>query len=194
MASIPQNDLTVLARLRERDPETLAATVQEFARPLYRAARGLRFTDNEAEDLVQDVFTIFLQRIDQFEGRSQLRTWLFGILHNKMRERRRALQREQQIDSLDPAFESLFDSRGHWTRAPEDLERAFASKETGKAVDDCISTLPSQQREVFMLREVEDLNTKDICNNLRITDTHVGVLIHRARHRLRECMEAKGWG
>jgi DNA-directed RNA polymerase specialized sigma24 family protein len=43
------------------------------------------------------------------------------------------------------------------------------------------------------LREVEDLNTKEICNNLRITDTHVGVLIHRARHRLRECMEAKEW-
>lgn len=194
MASIFQNDSTVLTRLRDRDPETLAATVQEFARPLYRAARGLRFDANEAEDLVQDVFTVFLQRIDQFEGRSQLRTWLFGILHNKMRERRRALQREQEVHSLDPSFESFFDSRGHWTRVPEDLERVFASKETGKAVDDCLSSLPSQQREVFMLREVEDLNTKDICNNLQITDTHVGVLIHRARHRLRECMEAKGWG
>ena len=169
-------------------------TVQEHARPLYRAARGLRFNDHEAEDLVQDVFTVFLQKLDDFEGRSRLRTWLFGILHNKMRERRRALQREEPVYSLDPAFEAFFDTRGHWTRPPEDLERAFASKETRQAVDDCISTLPSQQREVFMLREVEELNTKDICNNLRITGTHMGVLIHRARHRLRECMEAKGWG
>ena len=193
MGSIPQNDLSILTRLRERDPETLAATVEAFARPLYRAARGLRFTDPEADDLVQDVFTVFLERLDQFEGRSQLRTWLFGILHNKMRERRRALRREQQFDSLDPAFEAQFDSSGRWTRVPEDLERIFASKQTGQAVDDCISSLPSQQREVFMLREVEELNTREICNNLPITDTHVGVLIHRARHRLRECMEAKGW-
>jgi RNA polymerase sigma-70 factor (TIGR02943 family) len=194
MASIPQSDLSVLERLRERDPATLAATVQEHARPLYRAARGLRFSDPEAEDLVQDVFTVFLQKLDEFEGRSQLRTWLFGILHNKMRERRRALQREEAVSSLDPAFEAWFDRRGHWIRPPEDIERAFASRETREAMDDCMSSLPSQQREVFLLREVEELDSKDICNNLQITVTHLGVLIHRARHRLRECMEAKGWG
>jgi RNA polymerase sigma-70 factor (ECF subfamily) len=43
------------------------------------------------------------------------------------------------------------------------------------------------------LREVEELDTKDICNNLQITNTHLGVLIHRARARLRECLKGKGW-
>ncbi len=193
MATVPQPNTALLTRLRERDPETLAATVRVHAQPLYRSARGLRFSDAEAEDLVQEVFTVFLQKLDDFEGRSQLRTWLFGILHNKMRERRRALQREQTVDTLDPAFEAWFDSRGHWIRPPEDLERAYASRQTGEAMEDCISSLPSQQREVFLLREVEELNTKDICNNLHITVTHLGVLIHRARHRLRGCLEAKGW-
>lgn len=190
---LAQTDVELLARLRERDPATLAAIVQEHARPLYRSARALRFSEQDAEDLVQEVFTVFLQTLDRFEGRSQLRTWLFGILHHKMRERRRALRREEMIDSLDPDFEQWFDANGHWKRVPQDLERLFTSREIREAVHDCVSSLPLPQREVFQLREVEDLDSKDICNNLQITVTHLGVLIHRARQRLRQCLEAKGW-
>ncbi|HLJ44902.1 MAG TPA: sigma factor [Bryobacteraceae bacterium] len=72
-----------LERLRRRDPEALAEAVHEHARPLVRAARALGFAEPEAEDMVQDVFRTFLERLDNFEGRSQLRTWLFGILHPK---------------------------------------------------------------------------------------------------------------
>ena len=193
MASQHQSDTVLLTRLRERDPETLSATVQEHARPLYRAARGMGFDQQQAEDLVQDVFTVFLQRLDEFEGRSQVRTWLFGILHWKMRERRRALQRDESYDSIDSSFADWFDGKGHWISHPEDLERLFASKEIGSAVDECLASIPLQQREVFLLREVEGLESKEICKNLQISVTHLGVLIHRARHRLRECLQAKGW-
>jgi len=193
MASLHQSDTVLLTRLRERDPETLSATVQEHARPLYRAARGMGFDEQQAEDLVQDVFTVFLQRLDEFEGRSQVRTWLFGILHWKMRERRRALQRDESYDSIDSSFADWFDGKGHWISHPEDLERLFASKEIGSAVDECLASIPLQQREVFLLREVEGLESKEICKNLQISVTHLGVLIHRARHRLRECLQAKGW-
>jgi RNA polymerase sigma-70 factor (ECF subfamily) len=193
MRSNQTPDVPLLDRLRGRDPETLAATVNEHARPLYRMARGMGFDEQQAEDLVQDVFTVFLQKIEEFEGRSQVRTWLFGILHFKMRERRRALQRDELCDSIEPSFVEWFDAKGHWLSHPQDLERLFASKEIGVAVDDCLATIPVQQREVFLLREVEGLESKEICNNLQISITHMGVLIHRARHRLRECMQAKGW-
>lgn len=188
-----QPDISLLTRLRERDPATLAATVQEHTRPLYRTALRLGFNNQEAEDLVQDVFMVFLQTLDRFEGRSQLRTWLFGILHHKMRERRRALQREELCDTFHPDFETWFTAYGHWTRPPDDLERLFASREIEGALQECLSLLPMQQREVFLLREVEGLESKDVCNNLEITVTHLGVLIHRARHGLRECLKAKGW-
>jgi RNA polymerase sigma-70 factor (ECF subfamily) len=75
----PHLDAEQVARLRARDPATLARAVEEHARPLYRAARGMGFDEAEAEDLVQDVFTTFLETLDRFEGRSQVRTWLFGI-------------------------------------------------------------------------------------------------------------------
>ncbi len=183
----------LLTRLHERDPETLSATVEENARPLYRAARAMGFDEQQAEDLVQDVFTVFLQKLDEFEGRSQVRTWLFGILHWKMRERRKAMQRDESHDSIDPSFADWFDGKGHWISHPDDLERLFASKEIRSAVGECLASIPVQQREAFLLREVEGLESKEICNNLQISVTHLGVLIHRARHRLRECMQEKGW-
>ena len=115
MATEATDDL--IERLRRRDEPTLLAIVQEHARPLYRAARGMGFRDHEAEDLAQDVLTTFIQTLDRFEGRSQVKTWLFGILHNKVHERRRSLARESSTDSIDDTFESRFESYRESRRA-----------------------------------------------------------------------------
>ena len=184
---------TLIPLLRKRDPEALAQIVRENGRPLYRAARGMGFSQEEAEDLVQDVLATFLESLDRFEGRSQVRTWLFGILHNKVRERRREFYREQQNDPIDEVFESRFDAKGNWVQPPKDLDRMIASSEIAEALHRCMQDLPASQREVFVLREMQDLKTPEICKILGITVTNLSVLIHRARIRLRECMEAQGW-
>jgi RNA polymerase sigma-70 factor (ECF subfamily) len=181
-----------LERLRRRDPEALAEAVHEHARPLVRAARALGFAEPEAEDMVQDVFRTFLERLDNFEGRSQLRTWLFGILHRKALERHRAAALDDRMDPIDEVFESRFDSKGNWSRPPADLERVMLSKEIGELIRGCMDGLPVNQREVFVLREVEGLETSEICKILAVSVTNFGVLMHRARARLRECLEAKG--
>lgn len=189
----PPLDTEALARLRQRDPETLRVTVQEHARTLYRAARGMGFREDEAEDLAQDVLTTFLETLDRFEGRSQIRTWLFGILHHKALERRRERYREERNDPIDDVFESRFDDRGNWIRPPQDIQRLLESKEAGVAIEECMETLPATQREAFVLREMEEMDTPDICKILGITVTNLGVMLHRARNRLRECLESKGW-
>jgi RNA polymerase sigma-70 factor (ECF subfamily) len=182
-----------LDRLRRRDPEALAEAVRDHARPLFRAAKALGFVHQEAEDLVQDVFTTFLERLDSFEGRSQLRTWLFGILHRKAMERRRAAVIDDRTDPIDQVFESRFDARGKWSNPPADLERLMLSKEIGELIRGCMDGLPVNQRQAFVLREVEGLETPDICKILAVSVTNFGVLMHRARARLRECLEAKAW-
>ncbi len=187
-------DARVLARLRDRDPATLAEVVNDHARPLYRAARGMGFREEEAEDLVQDVLMTFLETLDHFEGRSQIRTWLFGILHRKALERRRDLYRSERHDSIDEVFESRFDASGKWVRPPEDLHQLLESKEMGAAIEQCLDGLPPSQREVFVLREMEGEQTAEICSILGITATNMSVLLHRARTQLRECIERKGWG
>ena len=194
MASLPQLDAGALALLQARDPGTLAAVVQDHARPLYRAARGMGFREEEAEDLVQDVLTTFLETLDRFEGRSQIRTWLFGILHRKVFERRRDSYRDERHDPIDEVFESRFDTNGKWNRPPEDLQQLLESKQIGAAIEQCLDGLPAAQREVFVLREMEGAQTREICKILCITATNMSVLMHRARTRLRECIERKGWG
>lgn len=192
MSSQPALESEMLTRLRRRDPETLAATVQEHGRPLYRAARGMGFEIHDSEDLVQEVFTTFFETLDRFEGRSKVRTWLFGILHNKVLERQRDLAREQQNDPIDEVFESRFDTHGRWIRPPEDLDRFIESKEIDAAIRKCLDGLPATQREVFVLREVEGMETSELCKILGISVTHMSVLMHRARNRLRDCIEAQG--
>ncbi len=193
MASSAQIDRDDLERLRCRDPEALATVVLEHARPLFRAAAGMGFRQQEAEDLVQDVFISFLETLDRFEGRSQVRTWLFGILHNKIRERRRELITDERNDPIDAVFESRFDPNGNWVRPPADLERLLESKQAGLAIQSCMEGLPANQREVFVLREIQGLETQEICKILGVSVTNMGVLMHRARARLRECLESRGW-
>lgn len=194
MSTPTRLDDGAIARLRARDPEALADAVRDHARPLYRAARGMGFREDESEDLVQDVFTTFLETLDRFEGRSQVRTWLFGILHHKVMEKRRESYRDERNDPIDEVFESRFDRNGNWVRPPEDLQLVLESKGIGAAIGQCLEGLPAAQREVFVLREMEGLETKEVCKVLGVTVTNMSVLMHRARNRLRECMEKKGWG
>jgi RNA polymerase sigma factor, sigma-70 family len=193
MPTEAQFDAILLERLRRKDPDALAKTVREHARVLLRAAKGMGFREQDADDLVQDVFVTFLERIDDFEGRSQLRTWLFGILYRKAMERRRALASEERIDPIDDVFESRFDARGNWVNPPADLERLMQSTELGEMISGCMEKLPGAQRDIFVMREIEGLTTSEICKILTVTVTNMGVLMHRARTRLRECLEAKGW-
>ena len=149
------------------------------------------FGREEAEDLVQEVFLTFLETLDRFEGRSRTRTWLFGILHRKALERRRSQSRERQKDPIDEVMESRFDSRGNWVRPPVDLQRLIESRELGEAIKDCMGDLTVPQREVFVLRDMQDLESEEICKILGVTRTNMFVLIYRARGRLRECLEKK---
>jgi RNA polymerase sigma-70 factor (ECF subfamily) len=152
------------------------------------------FSPGDAEDLVQNVFVTFLETIERFEGRSKVSTWLFGILHHKAQERRRAHSREELSDSLDEAFEARFDADGAWSKPPIAADRLVAAGQTADALRDCLTGLPAQHREVFQLRQLEDLSASDVSRLLGCTVNHVGVMFHRARVRLRACLEAKGWG
>ena len=189
-----QLDDAYLGRLRRREPDALRAVVTEQGRRLYRAARGMGHSKSEAEDLVQDVFVTFLESIERFEGRAQVGTWLFGILHHKSQERRRSVVRDERSDPIDEVFESQFDARGHWIRPPAAPDGQVSAQEAGQAIESCLDGLSPIQREVFQLRQVEELSAADVSKIAGHTITHIGVLFHRARMKLRACLEGKGWG
>lgn len=152
------------------------------------------FDSTDAEDLTQEVFVTFLETLDRFEGRAQIRTWLFGILIRKAQERRRARLRDQQHDALDEGFESRFDAAGTWVRPPVSAERLTDSAELRAALAACLGSLPAPHMAAFHLREVEAHSAADTARLMGITVNHVGVLFHRARLLLRKCLAGKGHG
>jgi RNA polymerase sigma-70 factor, ECF subfamily len=193
--SIAFDDPRLVTRIRQREAEVLEAIVREYLPQVVRAARGAGLKTQEAEDVAQSTFITFLEKADTFEGRSHVRTWLFGILFRKIMEMRRFLERERHIDDIDEVMESRFDASGSWRTPPRSAEADFYSREVRERTAECLEEAPPKQRMAFVLREIEDLATEEICKILEVTITNLGVMLYRVRNRLRECLEAKGvWG
>lgn len=157
-----------------------------------------------AEDVVQETFLAALKGRTTFAGRSTERTWLVGILKNKIVDHLRRLFREQ-TDSIkdDPIEDSTVgfvpsgEWAGHWNQtegSPVDWgsdPAAFVERrEFWEVFDRCLRSLPPRLAAVFILHEMEDMSGDQICKELGITATNMWVMLHRARRRLRHCLEA----
>lgn len=165
--------------------------VRAYTAPLMGSAWSLGWTGADAEDLVQDTFLTYIKNHYKFQHRSSLKTYLIGILYKKSLEKRRGVAREQPADPVDEVFETRFGFGGAWKTMPRGPEDIALANETGELIQECAETLPEAQRLAFYLREVEHQNTEEICNALDVTATHLGVLLFRARNRLRECIQKK---
>ncbi len=186
---------TLLDNLKERKSEALTQVVEEHTEVLLRGALARGLPPAEAEELVQDTFVAFLEAVQRFEGRSSVRTFLFGILYRKAMERGRKVSRELATDPVDQLFEGRFGSAGTmWTSPPKGPDDESLTKETGALIEECIEGLTPDQRSTFHLKEVDRLSTEETCNVLDISATHLRVLLFRARNKLRECLERKWEG
>ncbi len=185
-------DPDLAARIRASDPAAIRAVVETYLAQILRAARGAGLDPQQAEDVTQATFTTFIEVAPRFEGRSSVRTWLFGILYKKIAEARRARQRDRQMDEIDEVFERRFDDSGHWRTPPQPVDTNLHHKEVKTEIFACLDAAPPRLTLAFILREVEELSTEDICNVLGITRTNLGVMLHRIRNRVRDCLESKG--
>ena len=166
----------------------------EALRPylLRYAALQLR-TREAAEDAVQETLAAALAAEKSFAGRSNLRTWLTGILKHKIVDTIRRASREQPLDAEADDLDRLFDETGHWREPPAAWpENALENKQFLQALEMCLAKLPARTGQVFLMREHLGLETDEICKELGVTPTHCWVLLYRARTALRKCLE-KGW-
>jgi RNA polymerase sigma-70 factor, ECF subfamily len=186
------SDPGFLERLRRRDPAAWEAIVEAYLPQLLRAGRGMGFSPDEAQDLAQAVFVALMESIERFEGRSHIRTYLFGIFYNKVSEHLREKQKTDETDPIGEVMESRFDLQGKWRQPPTDIESEVFGREIRAFVQECLEKVPRAQRIAFYLREVEELTSKEICKKLAISGTNLGVMLFRARNHLRECLEKKG--
>ncbi len=200
MEKMSPNDVTALfkdhkltaQRLREGDRRVVEAVIDAYMRQIFRAALGAGLDETRAEDVTQATFVTFLEKADGFDGRSHVRTWLFGIMHNKIMETHRETRRAQDFDPIDEVVEQRFDERGGWQRPPRRVDAGVHDEDLRKQIDDCMEGVPMSSQLALVLREVEGFSTKEICDILKLTRTHLGVALHRGRNRIRECLEARG--
>lgn len=158
-----------------------------------------------AEDVVQEAIEAALRHSSGFSGQSTLKTWVFAILKNKIVDHLRGNERTVSISSLmqdgedwEQQLESLFDERGHWRAQARPAawpspEQALVSRQFWGVFETCLQCLPQNVARVFMMRELLGLESSEICGRLGLTTTNLHVILHRARLKLRGCME-QGWG
>ena len=179
-----------------RDPANLAQLREEM---LAFARLQLGHSD-EAEDVVQEAMAGALRNASSFRGEAALKTWIIAILKNKiadlLRQRQRRPINASQLpsDDQDGALPAVFDKRGMWRDATrparwEDPEADLHSTQFLAVFDACLNRLPPQQGRVFMMREVVELETQEICSELGLSVSNVHVILHRARLALRACLQ-----
>jgi RNA polymerase sigma-70 factor (ECF subfamily) len=154
-----------------------------------------------AEDAVQEALIGALRNVDSFTGGSAFKTWVFAILKNKiidlLRKQRHTVSAgnlQEDEDSTDETLSTLFNARGHWhlDERPEhwgDPEKSLQDGHFWRIFEACLEHLPPRQAKVFMQREFIGLDTEEICQASELSISNLHVLLHRARLRLRRCLE-----
>jgi len=169
---------------------------------LLRYARLQLRNDAWAEDAVSETLLAALSKPQSFGNRSQLKTWLVGILKHKIVDTLRQRRREVSLatddgDGSDELEALAFKADGHFMEQPAewgDPEQELNSRQFFAVLEACTEKLPAAMGRVFLMREWLELPSEDICKELKLTPTNLYVQLHRARLRLRECLELNWFG
>lgn len=182
------------------DPEKW---VDDHGDCLFRYALTRVRNEALAEDLVQDTLLAAVRAQERFAGRSGERSWLVGILKNKICDYFRKLGRETSFTDLEffkDEHSDRFDAENYWIheRAPSEWkpagEDAMRRSEFWQALQLCLGKLPGAAAQVFMMREMDDVPGREVCEILNISESSLWVMLHRARMALRQCLETNFFG
>jgi RNA polymerase sigma-70 factor, ECF subfamily len=198
-----RSDEETLAALRRGDEGVFVELVQQHQALMLRVASRYVRSPTVAEEVVQETWLGVLSGIERFEGRASLKTWIFRILTN------RAITRAQREGRAVP-FSSLGDTGaaepavdpdrfrpegdrypGGWKCSPDPLpEERLLARETLDLIEGAIAELPERQSLVIVMRDVEGWAAEDVCAALDISEANQRVLLHRARSKVRSCLES----
>ncbi|UCG98107.1 MAG: sigma-70 family RNA polymerase sigma factor [Burkholderiales bacterium] len=179
------------------DADALHADLERLRPMLLKIARLQLRNEAWAEDAVSEALLAALEGAADFAGQSQVKTWVVGILKHKIvdqfRRGGREVSAEAQMEAAGAeSIDELYGPDGHRLSPPLDWgdpEASLSRTQFFDVLQACVEHLPAAMGRAFMMREWLELDTAQICKELRITSTNCFVLLHRARLRLRECLE-----
>lgn len=192
-------DAELVARLRAGEEQAFVLLCARHHAAMLRLARAHVSSAAVAEEVVQDTWLGVLRGLDEFAGRSSFRTWLMTILVNRAKSTGVREQRSVAVGDAGPAVDSSrFDSSGAWMAPPEhwieNSDERLLAESLADELRAALDGLPSRQREVVLLRDVDGLTSREVCEVLDISEGNQRVLLHRGRSRLRQALESEVGG
>lgn len=178
----PATDRALLEAARAGDRGALNALLTRYEGPIYRFGTTLCRDPEGAKDVLQETLLAMARGLPDYRGDASLSTWLFTIARSFCIKQRRRRKHTPELvslegDGLSPAAE---------TAAQGPLpDEALAEQRTAAAVQEAIGTLPADQREVLVLRDVEGLSANEVAAVLALSVPAVKSRLHRARLALR---------
>ncbi len=164
----------------------------------------MRLRDREAaEDLVQETLLAAWRSRESFSATSSERTWLIGILKHKLADhwRRSARQPSDTVDAdaADDLIQKTLDMEkgGPWRVPPSawaNPDAALEQQQFWQIFIDCVGALPPAQAQAFSLCELDGLKGEEACKAMQVASTNLWVMLHRARLRMRQCLENNWFG
>lgn len=179
------SDPVFIQKLKDKDHESFELIINEYHEALFRSALKQKLGLDQAEEVVQATWISFFDKVSSFEGRSHIRTYIFGILYNKIKELWRSNKKYTHDYYDESALDRVFNEEGYFAKSPGDPIYWIQNQELAKILNEEIEKLPENQKLAFSLKFIEGETTEDICNILEISVTNLGVLIYRAKNMLR---------
>jgi RNA polymerase sigma-70 factor (ECF subfamily) len=208
MNAVELSERDLCAALRRGDESAFSTLVSLYHAPLRRLALSYVRSAAVADEVVQETWLGVIRGIHGFEERASLKTWIFRILTNTAKTR---AERESRMvplsalsaadsDSDEPAVDPdrFFDQQqarwpGHWASPPARWDELPADHLEGRELLDAmkgvIEQLPSRQRQVIVLRDIEGWDAEEVCRVLELSEANQRVLLHRARSKVRQALE-----
>lgn len=198
------DESTLIAGLRDGDETVFAQLVDQHTPSMLRVARGYVRSHEIAEEVVQETWIALLKGIDNFEGRSTLRTWLFAVMINIAKARGARERRDADTaiaaytgGTVDPARFRTGDDPypGHWkpneepSPFPDTPEGSVLGAELIDVARRELDKLPERQRVVVTLRDILGFAASEVCELLDISVANQRVLLHRGRAAVRAVLE-----
>lgn len=179
--------------------ETLTRWVRQYTKELYAWALVKTSNPTLSEDLVQETFLAAAENMERFEGKSQPKTWLFGILKNKIADYyRKGASRPSPQNVPADELADFFDAKGRWKQIAkpnpweENPENLLDDPTFVHILDVCLNALPALMRACLHLTYLQGKKGPEICQEIEISTTYYWKIMSRARIRLRDCLE-KRW-
>jgi len=179
------DEIKLIERAKKGDRLAISELVNKYSERIYNLALRILRNHEDAEDILQETFLTVIEKLDQFDGRSQFFTWVYRIATNaslmKLRKKKVVFQKMDDNDDFQDSIESrVFVD---WT---QDASFDIYDQEVKKKIDGAINNLSDIYRSVFVLRDIEGLSIKETSEILSITQENVKIRLRRARQFLRD--------